>query len=520
MGSIFDPLLGKIRTERNWDEFPGGAPEATEAFLLSTSNQVDQKLAIMVSFDGYNFFRLFDSLSYTDLTRDPSIRWDDVTRKWWICHTDSFTSQTFRVISSPDLKNWTLVATVDCSDPDPTNCWAPEWFVDGENVHVFVTLKVAGQNSIWEVHPTTSDLTEWSTPVLVSGLGTDDIIDSYIVKINEIYNLFVCSNTNASPEVFTSTSLMGPYSLQVARSAEMLAKWNFNDAGCIVVLPDRLRCYIDGYNRGLVGESEFGLRDLLYSDSFDNGETWTEVAIVGLSHRYNHGTVILPRGEALGSLRNTIAFLRPSGSVGNNNDGDIDTAWFLNDSGGGNLSLLDSSGDKNLINNDGVTLGTGKINGCAVFDGEGQHLSSELTLSGVTDFTVSFWAKFSGDQVAHAISQGGNLFGFLVIDGLMIFYVGAFADAVSTETDLNDGNWHHFVGVKSGTSHVLYVDGIAGDPVANLDGLETNAALTIGIRSDTSQYPFAGSVDAVKIQSTAWDSTAVAADYNSGTGIE
>ena len=88
--------------------------------------------------------------------------------------------------------------------------------------------------------------------------------------------------------------------------------------------------------------------------------------------------------------------------------------WNFDDDGSGGLSLVDSTGSGNLLtNNLGVTLGTGIVNGDAVFD-NGAYLSTANTLippvSGA--FSVSLWVNSdsnTGTLVSSATS-GPNSF--------------------------------------------------------------------------------------------------------------
>jgi hypothetical protein len=72
--------------------------------------------------------------------------------------------------------------------------------------------------------------------------------------------------------------------------------------------------------------------------------------------------------------------------------------YKLDNDGSGGVSLLDSTdAGKNLVNDYSVTLGTGIINGCAIFDGNQNLFNNDLAL-GAGDFAISLWVNPTGEN--------------------------------------------------------------------------------------------------------------------------
>ncbi len=94
--------------------------------------------------------------------------------------------------------------------------------------------------------------------------------------------------------------------------------------------------------------------------------------------------------------------------------------------------------------------------------------------------------------------------------------------SVQTSTNVDDGNWHHLVGVNDTSGNMkIYLDG-ADDSASVVSGVTplnpTTVDLYIGARKfPTSELYFNGNIDELKAYSSALNSTEISNIYNSGT---
>ena len=93
-------------------------------------------------------------------------------------------------------------------------------------------------------------------------------------------------------------------------------------------------------------------------------------------------------------------------------------------------------------------------------------------------------------------------------------------DTVTSTTDLYDGQWHHIVATKNGTSRIdLYVDGklnASDTSLAATGTLANNQVLRLGDDDADATNSFAGNIDEVKIYRQALNETQVMLEYNRG----
>jgi hypothetical protein len=110
------------------------------------------------------------------VVRDPTIIFHE--GYYWVAYTSGSYGRgnTFGLIKSADLLNWTIVTAVDASVQGATDpfTWSPIFFEDGDgSIHVIVAIsRVSGFNfdvfpdlHVYEMHPVSADWTQWSTPV-------------------------------------------------------------------------------------------------------------------------------------------------------------------------------------------------------------------------------------------------------------------------------------------------------------------------------------------------------------------
>jgi len=183
------------------------------------------------------------------------------------------------------------------------------------------------------------------------------------------------------------------------------------------------------------------------------------------------------------------------------------------------------------VNATAYTTGNGKINQGAGFNGT----TSKIVGSAVnipTNATISCWFKSSNSP------DYATIFGFQKSGAIHPrFYLrtwtwstgkirGALSDSDGVGADiyydsegvLNDGNWHHAVLVKTGSSIELFVDNVSkGTDSDTFTGNFESAIMQMGTEPNTPAF-YSGAVDECAYWSRALTSDEVSQLYNSGNG--
>lgn len=209
------------------------------------------------------------------VVRDPSIAYLPAAQKYWLVHTNS-TTTTFDLASSWDGKAWTCIKQVSLAavvSGTGAAVWAPEWVHDPDGSlwldtngtpHVLVAASVSGTSDtgfgIYEVHPTSADFTQWSTPVLLTGSGfPTNLIDPYAVVGGEKFYLFYKNENSRYIELAVSGQLTTGYA--ITESGDW-AGWGtpLEGPSVIMVAPNIWRIYLDAQGNGIYhSESTAGL---------------------------------------------------------------------------------------------------------------------------------------------------------------------------------------------------------------------------------------------------------------------
>ncbi len=151
----------------------------------SNNHGGDERLYISVSPDALNWTALNGGnpvwqpagwAGFENVVRDPAIIFD--SGYYWVAYTSGNYGRhaSFGLVKSMDLLNWTLVGEIACVLPGATGqlTWNPCFFRDGDgSVHILIAISPDGAPSIspipnlraHEIHPTSADWTQWSTPV-------------------------------------------------------------------------------------------------------------------------------------------------------------------------------------------------------------------------------------------------------------------------------------------------------------------------------------------------------------------
>jgi len=192
-------------------------------------------------------------------------------------------------------------------------------------------------------------------------------------------------------------------------------------------------------------------------------------------------------------------------------------AYWKLDSDGSGLSLVDSTGNSNvLINENGVALGSPFIGtGSAEFNGNG---SQDLAVATAISFTggagsVSFWAKlnnFDGLQVLYTDFISRDYQCFISGGGILASLGG-----ILTTSSWNDDVWHHVCFTCDGANTNLYIDG--ANRSTGSGAIAHDFRLMLGNQLD-GPYPLNGNLDEMGIWDRALTFQEVTELYNSGLG--
>ena len=194
--------------------------------------------------------------------------------------------------------------------------------------------------------------------------------------------------------------------------------------------------------------------------------------------------------------------------------------------------------DKTPYENDGTIYGAtfttdrkGQANKAMSFDGNDYiDCGNDESLNfGTGDFSTSLWVKSNGHEdkgskfnmilSKGAIVDDGHIPGYAISiykDDKPLFQVNnAENTCAKGDNMINDGLYHHLVGVKNGTNLKLYVDNV----LSNIQGTQNNSCSNIDIfligKSLYSNREFNGSIDDVRIYNRALSQEEITLLYNS-----
>jgi hypothetical protein len=227
-------------------------------------------------------------------------------------------------------------------------------------------------------------------------------------------------------------------------------------------------------------------------------------------------------------MRNTSAF-QPKSATGLN--AGLVAYYRLSDTS-------DSVGSKTLTQTGTVTYPAGKIgNGASATWNLSNMLSNSALLAsniGTGDVTMSCWIKKASpstqDYTPTILSLGNNSTGtnsrLYLITAKTTGYAGFYTfDGASTNVDstvnVSDNAWHHVVGVRSGTTLTIYVDGSGTSNTGTARNVAYNN-FRIGNVGEASNFDVLGDaqVDEVGIWNRALSASEVTELYNSTNGIQ
>lgn len=276
---------------------PSGS--ATRYTIVPFLNSNDGTVNVYQADDATDF-RLVQASAYTppgSRIRDASVfrHTDGYYYLTYTTHTWQDVSTTIGFARSSDRVTWTFLYDYTVPIANLSRAWAPEWFVDGDgSVNVIVSCSLTSDEWIFTpylMRATNSALTDWSSPVALSGIGANHI-DTYIVRTGSAYHAFTKNETAKYIEYGTASSLTGPYT--ITRTGDWAGWGSYREGPSVVRLDNGgWRIFFDGYGDGTY----------YYSDSYDTFATWTAPkALPTLSGTARHFTVVketVPGGPSL-----------------------------------------------------------------------------------------------------------------------------------------------------------------------------------------------------------------------------
>lgn len=331
-----------------------GAPPASAAteYLYTTFRgdaAADQELWVYRSTDATTFGVLADT-NYrgpTGVLRDPSIVRHN--GRYYVAHTvQSWTTNSthFNIASSTDLVTWTHVASVASGIADTRFVWAPEFFVEGSTVRVIASVAQTTCSNCFRPYVYTAqngDLTSWSGPVPMDGLGANHI-DTFVVRSGSTYHAFVKNETTKYIEHWTSAGLTSGWT-----SRGTLWSSGYEGPAVVQLENGSWRIYVDRYTNGGI-----------WSATSSDLNTWSGLGSVSCAG-CRHGTVLaVPSSSPSERYRVTA---RHSGRVmdviGASTadraevrqwgwNGGANQLWTFEDAGGGYVRVVNQNGGRCL----------------------------------------------------------------------------------------------------------------------------------------------------------------------------
>jgi hypothetical protein len=189
-----------------------------------------------------------------------------------------------------------------------------------------------------------------------------------------------------------------------------------------------------------------------------------------------------------------------------------------------NNDTFDYSGANDGVDNGAVQNKTNYIIGGAyTFDGVDDHiLIGANVFSNPTEATMAAWFKSESDasMTVFTIENGFGLFlGMSTAGKIVACFDGSCSSDTKLGSNLNDGNWHHFVATNVASKTDTYIDGVKlendkSESMYNIEGLDRTS--TIGSSYTGSGGNFNGTIDEVMYLTRALTSSEVSQLYWAG----
>lgn len=276
-------------------------------YLWAAFSPGAQSLHILESNDGISWAD--ENVSYTPsnaggYVRDPTIAYFAAQGKFWIAHTNTtfgVANTSFNLGSSTNANIFSAVQQVDMSSlisGANAQVWAPEWihnpdgspWLDSNGLpHIIVSASnsgIQGTNfQFYETHPTNaSDFSQpWSAPVLITGTSLSvNMIDAYPIVDGSTITFWYKDETTKYIGYMTGSTASLTSGYSITQSGNW-AGWGQPHEGESIISTggNNWRIYLDAQGDGYY-----------YSDSTDNGATWSAKTLITAPYTVQHGTVI------------------------------------------------------------------------------------------------------------------------------------------------------------------------------------------------------------------------------------
>lgn len=204
-------------------------------------------------------------------------------------------------------------------------------------------------------------------------------------------------------------------------------------------------------------------------------------------------------------------------------------AWWRLDEADGN-DVADSSNNGcggRLAGNPQWRSAGGKVGGALEFDGDGDYvqIGNESAFDITGPVSIAAWIKVNSfDKRWQALVTKGDTAWRLqrtAEENTLSFHctgitsiTGQRPEGIEGTENVNDGQWHHAVGIYDGVSVSLYIDGVLDNSSIASGTIQTNdSAVIIGGNSEQADREWNGMIDEVCIIGGAIDANAVHALY-------
>lgn len=185
----------------------------------------------------------------------------------------------------------------------------------------------------------------------------------------------------------------------------------------------------------------------------------------------------------------------------------------------------DSFGTNNGTVTGATLVSNGIVGSCYSFDGSGDEINASF-IPLPSAYTVSYWVKYNTTNFQYHLWNGNNSgtnantsFMFSTQSSNLLLFRGGNGSTYFTlwGSNVAPNIWYHIVGVNTGSSCYLYINGVASSPVAAVTPLyNSGTEFTIGADGSGS-YDFNGLIDEVSVWNRALTQSEITDIYNSGT---
>ena len=200
--------------------------------------------------------------------------------------------------------------------------------------------------------------------------------------------------------------------------------------------------------------------------------------------------------------------------------------WKFNESSG---NAADSVGS-NTLTNTSVTYGTGKINNGAIFNGSAYYATTNVPLTGTSNYSVNFWF-YQGTQIAAntyvfyqwgtASSKAASAITYEYNSGTRRMDFGDYAADVFYTVTLAANAWTMITKTYDGSNFRLYLNGslVSTQAGSGINIGSTKGRIGVDINNDAGTFAV-GTLDEMGVWSRALSGTEITTLYNSGAGLQ